>query len=116
MNYNILSYIIYLPIIAFIMLRVGWLFYKNGEVFIISLIPDNTQLVKNINNLLLIGYYLVNLGYAVLTISDWNTVNSIVEMINSLTFIIGKIMLLLALLHFNNIFWLNYLTKHKILN
>lgn len=104
MNYNILSYIIYLPSIAFIMLRVGWLFYKNGEVFIISLIPDNTQLVKNINHLLLIGYYLVNLGYAVLTISDWNTVNSIIEMINSLTFIIGKIMLLLALLHFNNIF------------
>lgn len=116
MNYNILSYIIYLPIIAFIMLRVGWLFYKNGEVFIISLIPDNAQLVKNINNLLLIGYYLLNLGYAVLTISDWNTVNSIVEMINSLTFIIGKIMLLVALLHFNNIFWLNHLTKHKILN
>lgn len=116
MNYNILSYIIYLPIIAFIMLRVGWLFYKNGEVFIVSLIPDNIQLVKNINNLLLIGYYLVNLGYAVLTISDWNAVNSIVEMINSLTFIIGKIMLLLALLHFNNIFWLNYLTKNKILN
>lgn len=116
MNYNILSYLIYLSVIAFIMLKVGWLFYKNGEVFLISLLHNNLPLVKNVNNLLLIGYYLVNLGYAILTISNWETVSSITEMINTLAHVIGKIMLILTLLHYNNIFWLKYLTKTKILN
>ena len=116
MNYNIISYIIYLPIIAYIMLKVGWLFYKNGEFFLISLLQNNLLLAKNVNSLLLIGYYLVNLGYAVLTISDWETINSFIEMVNTLTHVIGKIMLLLAILHYNNIFWLKYLTKSKILN
>lgn len=116
MNYNLISYFIYLPIIAFIMLRVGWLFYKNGEVFLMYLVPNNIQMVKNINNLLLIGYYLVNLGYAVLTISNWKLIESSIEAINTLAFTIGKIMLLLAILHYNNVLWLNYLTKRKILN
>ena len=116
MNYNIISYIIYLPVIAFIMLKAGWLFYKNGEFFLISLLQNNIPLVKNVNNLLLIAYYLINLGYAVLTISSWETVHSIIEMINILTHVIGKIMLLLAILHYNNILWLKYLTKSKNLN
>lgn len=116
MNYNLLSYTIYLPIIAFIMLRVGWLFHKNGEVFLMNLMPNNIQMVKNVNNLLLIGYYLLNLGYAILTISNWELIKSSIQMINTLTYIIGKIMLLLSILHYNNVFWLNYLTKRNILN
>lgn len=116
MNYNIITYLIYLPIIAFIMLKVGWLFYKNGEAYLISLLKGDLPLVKNVNNLLLIGYYLVNLGYAIITISNWENINSVLEMINTLTHIIGKIILLLAILHYNNIFWLNRLTKSKILN
>jgi len=116
MNYNIISYLIYLPVIAFIMLKVGWLFYKNGEFFLISLLQNNLLLVKNVNSLFLIGYYLVNIGYAVLTISNWETVNSFADMINTLTHVIGKIMLILALLHYNNIFWLKHLTKSKNLN
>ncbi len=116
MNHNVITYIIYLPIIGFIMIKVGWLFYKNGEVFLISLFENNLQLTKNVNNLLLIGYYLVNLGYAILTISNWEEVNSYIEILNTLAFMIGKIMLILAILHYNNIFWLNYLTKSKILN
>ena len=98
------------------MLKVGWLFYKNGEFFLISLLQNNIPLVKNVNNLLLIAYYLINLGYAVLTISSWETVHSFIEMINILTHVIGKIMLLLAILHYNNILWLKYLTKSKNLN
>jgi hypothetical protein len=98
------------------MLRVGWLFYKNGEIFLTNLIPNNIQMVRNVNNLLLIGYYLVNLGYAVLTISNWKLIESSIEAINTLTSTIGKIILILAILHYNNVLWLNYLTKHKILN
>ena len=114
MNYNILSYIIYLPVIGFIMIKVGWLFYKNGEVFLLDLLRGQTALVKNINNLLLIGYYLVNLGYAVATIAFWEPVHSLLDMLNTLTDIIGKIMLLLAIMHYNNIFWLKQLTKSNI--
>ncbi|SHH26106.1 hypothetical protein [Winogradskyella jejuensis] len=116
MNYNLITYCIYLPIIIFIMVKIGWLFYKNGEVFLLNLFQNNSELVKSINNLLLIGYYLTNIGYAIITIAYWEYVDSAIEMLNSLSHTIGKIILLLALMHYNNIFWLKHLNKSKLLN
>lgn len=115
MNYNILSYIIYIPLIFFITTKVGWMFYKNGELFLINIFEINLVLVKNVNNLLITGYYLVNLGYSILTISYWDKIDNTIELINVLSNTLGKIVVLLALLHYNNIFWLKYLTKSKIL-
>ena len=114
MNYNIISYIIYLPIISFIMIYIGWLFYSHGEIFLQNLF-NNESLAKNINNLLLMGYYLVNLGYAIITISYWETIDSFPEMLNMLSNHLGIIIIGLALLHYNNVFWLNYLVNHKSL-
>lgn len=114
MNLNIITYIIYLPIIVFITVKIGWLCYKNGELFLFTLFEDK-PLVKSINNLLLIGYYLINIGYAIITISYWETVNNVAEIISSLTFSLGKIILILAVLHYNNIFWLQLTHKHKFL-
>ena len=115
MNYNIISYTIYIPIIFFIMIYVGWLFHKHGALFLMHLFR-NESLVKNINNLLLIGYYLVNLGYAITTIAYWEIINSIPDMLNTLSYHLGIIILGLAILHYNNVLCLNYLVKSKSLN
>ena len=115
MNYNILTYCIYLPIIAVIMVKVGWMFYTHGEVYLMHLFQQNDSLVKPINNLLLIGYYLINLGYAVITLAYWETVVSIPQLLNTLSEHLGVIIIGLALLHYNNVFLLNYLVKSKTL-
>ena len=115
MNFNLITYAIYLPIICFIMVKVGWLFYKNGEIFLINLFNQDISVIKSINNLLLIGYYLTNIGYAIITISYWSKLNSLLEVVNSLAYTLGKIILILAILHYNNIFWLKYLNKTNAL-
>lgn len=114
MNYNLVAYPIFLIVICFITIRVGWLFYKNGEIYLIRLIKS-IPLAKNINNILLTGYYLVNIGYAILSIAYWDHINSFVEMLDSLTRQLGIIISILALLHYNNVFALNYLIKFKSL-
>ena len=98
------------------MIRVGWLFYKNGEIFLLDIFNGNTQLVKNINNILLIGYYLTNIGYAIITIAYWEKITNISDMLGSLSSTIGKIILILSVLHYNNIFWLKKITKMNIIN
>ncbi|WP_299336019.1 hypothetical protein [uncultured Psychroserpens sp.] len=115
MSYNILTYTIYLPIIAVIMVKVGWRFYTHGEVFLMHVFQHNTPLVKSINNLLLIGYYLVNLGYGIITLAYWETVESIPQMLNTLSEHLGIIIIGLSLLHYNNVLVLNYLVKSKTL-
>lgn len=115
MNYNLLTYSIYLPIIAVIMVKVGWMFYTYGEVFLMHLFQHNSTLVKSVNNLLLTGYYLVNLGYAIITLAFWETIETLPQMLNTLSEHLGVIILGLALLHYNNVLLLNHLVKSKTL-
>ncbi len=106
MNFNILSYLIYLPVTFYIILIVGFTFYRNGQHYIENIIPDNLGLVRVINRMLLLGYYLINLGYVTLTISFWQPINSLQQMCEVLSTKTGFIMVLLGLLHFNNLFCL----------
>ena len=115
MNLNIITYSLYLPIISLITIKTGWSLYKNGELFLVALFNNDKAMVERINKILLIGYYLVNLGYAVITISYWESITTEIELINSLTFTLGKLILILAILHYNNIFWLKQLKKTNLL-
>ena len=99
---NIVSYLIYLPIMFYITIRVGWLCYKNGEKWTMELYHDE-EFVKAVNNLLLLGYYLVNIGYVLLAISFWEPIQNVAQMLQVLGTRIGGILLLLALLHYFNI-------------
>lgn len=104
MNFNIASYLIYLPVTFYIIIVVGLMFFRNGEYYIENIFPGNPQLVRVINRMLLLGYYLLNLGYVTLIISFWQHINSIQQMCEVLSSRIGIIMLVLGALHFNNMF------------
>lgn len=108
MNFNILTYSLFFIIIGFITIKVGWTFYKNGEHFIVNLLPDDLHLVGVINKLLLVGYYLLNLGYSALIISTWDTVHNFQELISSLSIKAGIIILGLGLMHYFNLIILNF--------
>lgn len=98
------------------MLKVGWLFYKHGEVFLMDLFKQDKPLVRSINKLLLIGYYLLNIGYAILTIAYWEHLENAIDIINSLSITLGRIIIVLALMHYNNIFILKFINKQKLIN
>ncbi|MCH2194075.1 hypothetical protein [Kordia sp.] len=113
MNFNVIIYIIYIPIIFFIMIKVGWLLFKNGEVFLCDIFQNDLEMTQNVNKLLLIGYYLINLGATTITITLWDNVESIHEMISTFSSILGKTILLLVIFHYNNIFWIKFLNRKK---
>lgn len=114
MNYNLIAYLIYLPMAMFITINIGWLFYKNGKVFLMAIFQNNIDLVNYINKVLLLGYYLINIGYSIVIISFWKHLESWPNIIQSISKNIGMIILILAILHYNNLFWINYITKYNI--
>lgn len=113
MNTNILTYSIYLMVTIYITVVVGYKFYKNGIHLILNLFKPNIEGAHAINKLLLVGYYLVNLGYLAISIKGWPVIQSHNEMIKILFQQTGIILLALAVLHYNNLFWLYYLSKRK---
>ncbi|TKC05705.1 hypothetical protein FA048_18510 [Pedobacter polaris] len=103
MNYNITAYGIFITIIVFIIVVVGKLCYSNGNIFVAELIPDHLALCQQINKILLVGYYLVNIGYATMTLAGWETIISLNQLVEVIAIKVSIIISILSLLHYLNI-------------
>jgi hypothetical protein len=110
---NTIAYIVYLLITYVITVRVGFIFYRNGRVFILSLLHGDVQLTDFINRILLTGYYLLNLGYATVMLSTWDTILTWRALVLSIVVMTGKIMLTLAVVHFCNMVVIYLISKRN---
>ncbi|TWI81564.1 hypothetical protein IQ13_2582 [Lacibacter cauensis] len=110
---NSIAYIIYLLLTYFITVHVGLRFYRNGRIYILGLLEGNEALTDFINKLLLVGYYLLNLGYAALMIQLWTTVVTWLALFESIFIMTGRIMLTLALIHFMNMLVIYLIRKRQ---
>lgn len=115
MNYNILSYAIYLPMTFYLTFVVGRICFNNGEIYLHRLMNDHPDTVKSINRLLLIAYYLFNLGYAALMLSNWPQIGNLSQSILIAFTKTGLILFILGVMHYNNMLMTYYLSKiiHK---
>jgi len=113
MNYNILSYSIYGCITVYIIYWVGKAFYRNGRIFILKLFHQNEAMTDTTNNLLLMAYYLFNIGYAVIQFSFWEKVTDIAALIASIATKTGILVTILAITHYFNILLIYFLSKRN---
>jgi len=111
MNLNILAYIIYLLITIVIIIYVGRVCYTNGGVFIQNLLKQDTALANQVNKSLLLGYYLLNIGYCSITIISWNTIETSLNLIEVLSIKVAFIILIIAVMHYINIIVLGIVHK-----
>ncbi|AZQ42818.1 hypothetical protein [Nonlabens ponticola] len=111
--YNLISYIIYVTVILTIILRVGHICHRNGRIYVSRLLPDDLALSDRINDILLVGYYLLNLGYGIYGISSWERVNNTVQMLAMVISHLAAITLILALIHYVNMMVINIIYKSK---
>lgn len=114
MNFNIIGYIIYLTITSIIILKVGKLCYDNGNIYVSQLIPDHTDLCLKINKLLLIGYYLLNIGYCAMAIISWEKITTIILLIEIISLKSALIILTICVMHYINILLLTKYIKKLI--
>lgn len=104
MNYTILTYGLYLPITIVLTVWVANTLFKNGRVFLITIFHSDELLADSVNKLLLVGFYLINIGYAVYTLKIQTLVVGYQQLIETLSLKIGLIILILGAMHFFNLF------------
>lgn len=114
MNLNIIGYFIYLSITVFIILKVGKICYKNGNIYVAELIPNHADICQKINQVLLLGYYLLNIGYCAMTLISWQKITSSTQLIETIGTKTAIIVFIISVLHYTNIL---ILTKyiHKLI-
>lgn len=100
--------LVYLPYAAIAVTLTIWLaraLSRHGEVFLRAVFPQRADLATAINQLLVIGFYLVNLGWALLLLrADRVNVISVTEAVALLTERLGTLLLLLGLAHLVNLY------------
>ncbi len=102
MTFNIAGYIVFGSLVYFTTFHVGWVFYRNGRIYLEQLFDNDRHLVDAINNLLLIGYYLLNLGYATLSIVYWPEISSLVTLFECIARNAGMMIVALGGMHYVN--------------
>lgn len=116
MNSNIIAYIVYLALMVYIIYWLGRMFHSNGRVFILQMYKGDDSFTDTTNNILLIAYYLFNMGYAFLKLRSWEQIRSPAQMIDSIAGNIGILILILAVTHYFNMLLIYFLAKkHKTL-
>lgn len=101
MNLNLLSYGLFFPAMVFIAYRVAWLCHKNGAIWLMRIFDDE-RFVHAVNKILLVGCWVVNIGYVALVVSIWEPITTVPQMLGVLSGRIALILFTLAGLHYMN--------------
>lgn len=104
MNYQITTYAFYIVMSIALTVWVANTLFKNGRIFLVDIFHGSEDLADSVNKLLVVGFYLINIGYAVFTLKIIDQVESIQLIIETLSIKIGGIILILGAMHFFNLF------------
>lgn len=110
----IITYSLYLIITICLTIWVARTLFKNGKVFLIDIFHGNKELADSVNNLLLVGFYLINIGYAVYTLQVTSVISTTQQVIEELSIKIGLITLILGGMHFFNLYIFFNLRKKAV--
>ena len=111
MNYNILAYTIHILLVIFITVFVGRSLHKNGAVLLVNLFDSQAELFTTINNVLIICYYLLNIGIALFHLNQWENVDTINALVANTMKKNSVLILLLGTIHYANLFTFFFMAK-----
>ncbi len=103
-NLTVIAYAIYLPIAITLTYYVAYVLFKNSIVYMNDIFHDRPDVAKATNSLFRIGFYLLNIGFA-LYILQMNLYNATTqELIEKLSYKVGGFSIYLGIMLFFNMF------------
>ncbi len=96
------GYLVYLVLSIAMTIWVAHTLSSNGEVFLIKCFGQDEVLAKSTNHLLVVGFYLINIGFIGMRLDGWNSAEAIEAMIPYIGSKIGISVLILGAMHFFN--------------
>jgi len=104
MNAVVTTYILYLAISIGLTVWVARTLHANGFVFLVDVFRGNLPLANSVNHLLVVGFYLVNLGFIAQTLRLGYDLTTVRGSIEALADKLGTVLVALGFLHFGNLY------------
>lgn len=114
--YIVDCYYVYLVLSLALTVWVATTLHRNGRVFLVEAFHGNQEMADSVNHLLVVGFYLVNVGYVALalrTASSLDTLRGAIELVSEK---MGAVLLILGMMHFFNLYLLNRMRTHSAQN
>ncbi len=115
MNYTVWSYLAYLAASVGLTVWVAQTLHKNGRIFLVDSFEGNEKLADSVNHLLVVGFYLINVGYVSLALKYGKKPTDTVEAIESFSTKIGIVLLVLGAMHFFNMYVFTRMRRRAML-
>ena len=116
MNPIVWTYIAYLTISVALTVWVARTLHKNGRIFLVDSFHGNEQLADSINHLLLVGFYLINIGYVTLALKYGDKPANLQEVFVALSTKVGAVLLILGAMHFFNLYVFSKMRRRALLH
>jgi hypothetical protein len=109
--YIVGCYFTYLAISLVVTVWVAHTLHKSGRVFLVDAFHGDTSLADSVNHLLVVGFYLINVGYVSMELRSDSTLSSLRQAIELVSTKIGIVLLVLGAMHFFNLYVFSQLRK-----
>ena len=96
-------YFSYLAISIALTIWVARTLHRNGRLFLVDAFRGNEPLADAVNHLLVVGFYLINIGYITLALKTTDALSTVREVIETESNKIGIVILILGIMHVFNI-------------
>jgi hypothetical protein len=114
MNWLIVTYITYLAISVALTIWVARTLHKNGRIFLVDSFHGNQPLADSVNHLLVVGFYLINIGYVALALKYGSPAANAQQFLESLSTKVGVVLLVLGGMHFFNLLVFSKMRKRAL--
>ena len=110
-----LTYLCYLILSIIMTVWVAKTLHKNGRVFLVDSFSGNEKLAESVNHLLVVGFYLINIGYISLALKESHGPTLIPAAIELLSHKVGIVLVILGVMHLFNVFVISRMRKRAIM-
>lgn len=101
----LIGYAIYLPIALFLTYFVSKTLFKNGKIFMLDIFKGREEIAEATNKLLETGFYLLNIGFALMILEMNLYENNYQVLIEALSYKIGGFSIYLGVMLFFNLYF-----------
>ena len=101
---TVFTYLVYLAISVALTVWVARTLYKNGRIFLVESFVGNAALADSVNHLLVVGFYLVNIGFVTLALKYGEHATNFETGLEILSSKVGLVLVVLGAMHFLNLY------------
>lgn len=116
MTPTVWAYLGYLTISVCLTVWVAKTLHKNGRIFLVDSFLGNEPMADSVNHLLVVGFYLINVGYITLALKYGEKPADLQGVLELLSTKVGVVLLVLGGMHFFNLLVFSKMRRRALLH